>query len=131
MESLALIFAAMTVTFELPPGLNSAVCFVESSHVTSVVHTNDGGSDSIGVCQIKLATARLLGFKGSAKALRNPHTNIHYASKYLHSQLRRYHGDIYKAVSAYNAGTHRMRESGLACNHKYVTKVFQAWGEEK
>lgn len=109
-------------------GLVSAVCYVESGHRLSVINHDDGGSDSIGVCQMKLTTARLLGYRGSARGLLNPKTNIHYSAKYLRHHMDRY-GDSYKAVSAYNAGSFRLNAKGRPINRRYVAKVFKAWSE--
>lgn len=126
-----LIFATVTQTFGTPPGLLSALCYVESKHRPYAFNENDGGSSSIGICQIKLGTARGLGFKGTAEELSRPKTNIYYAGKYLKTQIKRYGGDIKKAISAYNAGTHRENDLGLTLNRLYVAKVFKAWSEDK
>lgn len=105
--------------------LLSALCFVESSHRVNAVHYDDGGSSSLGYCQIKLKTARWLGYKGSITNLwLNKETNKHWAGTYLRYQLKRYKGDIKKAVSAYNCGR--------ACgNTLYVDKVMKAWKEKR
>lgn len=126
-----LIFATVTQTFNTPPGLLSAVCYVESNHRPHAFNENDGGSSSIGICQIKLTTAQGLGFRGTAEELAKPKTNIYYAGKYLKAQLTRYSGDIKKAISAYNAGTHREDALGITKNRRYVAKVFKAWNEDK
>lgn len=131
MDALALLFLSVSHTFNLPPGLLSAVCFVESSHNVSAMHLNDGDSHSIGVCQIKLSTSRFLGFKGTAKALSNPKTNVFFAGKYLHYQLCRYNGNLYKAVAAYNVGTFKSDKLGLPINRKYVHDVTRAWEDKK
>lgn len=123
MGSLLIAFTLATQTFNLPPGLISAICFTESTHNVSAINPHDGNSKSIGVCQVKLATARLVGYKGSEKKLLDPALNIYYSAKYLKKQLDRYSGDVPKAVSAYNAGTYRESNQG------YVKKVFTAWAE--
>lgn len=123
MESLIIAFTLVTQTFNLPPGLMSAVCFAESTHRPSAVNVHDGGSKSLGLCQLKLATARLVGFTGTEKDLLDPGLNIYYSGKYLKRQLSRYGGDIPKAVSAYNAGTYR------PSNKDYVKRVFDHWVE--
>lgn len=127
--NVAILFLAATQTFNLPPGLQSAVCYVESHHDPRAMHIDDGGSASIGICEVKLSTARLLGFKGSETELKAPKTNIYYSASYLSYQLRRYHGDVHKAVAAYNAGTWRMStiNAHMAINEKYVQKVLSAW----
>ncbi len=133
MEPTTLLIAFMSATqaFDLPPGLRESICWVESRHKVTAVHFNDGGSDSLGVCQIKLPTASLLGFKGTKAELQVSTTNIYYAGKYLRKNLDRYDGDIRKAVAAYNAGKCRLNENGLIMNRKYVHKVFNAWTEKK
>lgn len=126
---LMLAFTVATQTFALPQGLVSAVCFTESRHNVKAIHFNDGGEDSLGLCQVHLGTARDLGFKGTRKELSDPRTNIYYSAKYLNHQLSRYNGSIYKAVAAYNAGTYRLNDSGQVKNKQYVRKVFTAWAE--
>lgn len=102
---------------------------MESGHVVSSIHIDDGGSDSLGVCQIKVATANTLGFSGSKRDLINPRHNIFYAGKYLRRQLNRYGGDVSKAVAAYNSGTYRPRSDGKPKNFKYVNRVLLAQEE--
>lgn len=100
---------------------------MESHHDTKAYSLNDGGSTSYGICQIKLGTARLLGFKGPASSLQDPKVNTLLAAKYLRRNLDRYNGNVYKAISAYNAGSHRLNEKGETKNRKYVAKVYEAW----
>ena len=128
--NLALLFIAATHTFVLPPGLLSALCYVESNHQIHVLHKDDGNSNSLGVCQIKLPTAQMLGFKGSEADLMKPQVNIRYAAKYLARQLDRYDSDPRKAVAAYNTGTYK-EVNGSPINQVYVGKVFTAWLKKK
>lgn len=125
------MLASATVQFELPRGLLVAVCYVESHHKTNAVHKDDGNSPSIGLCQVKLSTARMLGYKGSEKGLINPATNVHFAAKYLAYQFFRYKGDIVKAIASYNSGTYKEVAPGLPINQPYVNKVFKAWPKNK
>ena len=127
--TLLLLFSTMTQHFDLPKGLLSALCFVESSHDIKAIHIDDGEHNSVGVCQVQLPTAKTMGFKGTEVQLQNPKTNIFYAAKYLHMQLNRYDGDIVKAISAYNSGTYRLTRNGKLINQHYVDKVFNAWEE--
>ncbi len=124
MNTLAAIFIATSAQFHLPPGLLSSLCFVESNHKTEAVHINDGKTNSYGVCQIKLETAKWLGFKGTATELMKPKVNIYYAGKYLARNLKRYHGNVNKAVTAYNKGH---ADSDKIVLSKYTTKVFKQW----
>jgi soluble lytic murein transglycosylase-like protein len=122
MTPLVTLFTAFSLQYGLPPGLLSSLCYVESKHKVSAMHHDDGGENSIGVCQIKLSTAKDLGFKGTEKDLMNPKRNIHYAAKYLSKQVKRYNGSIEKAVIAYNIG-----HAGTLTSTKYQVKVFTKW----
>lgn len=125
--ALIVLFATVSQTFNLPSGLLPALCFVESNHDVEAINVSDGGSDSLGVCQIKVATAHCLGFKGTATQLSAPSTNVYFAGKYLRWQLDRYGGNLYKAVGAYNSGTYKPGKSGKAKNHRYISKVMREW----
>jgi soluble lytic murein transglycosylase-like protein len=120
--TLALLFKVSTSSFGLPPYLLDSLCFVESGYNIQAVHHDDGNSDSLGVCQIKAATARWLGFQGKDRDLMDPRINIHYAAKYLAYQMDRYDGDVIKAVVAYNMGSARRFTST-----KYSDKVILRW----
>ena len=122
-----LLFIAASQTFNLPPGLLDAICYVESGHKADAMHVDDGGSHSIGICQIKLSTARQMGFKGTEEALRNPRTNIYYAASYLHNRLVRYDGDVVNSVAAYNAGSVKLTDKKVPINVNYVRKVLRIW----
>lgn len=116
------LFTTATIQFNLPQGLLASLCFVESRHDVAAIHEDDGDSNSIGVCQIKLKTAQWFGFRGSERELMRPATNIYYAAAYLSYQQRRYKGDITKAVIAYNVGNAK----GLT-QTEYSAKVLGQW----
>jgi soluble lytic murein transglycosylase-like protein len=63
-----------------------------------------GRGGAIGLMQIKLATARSLGYTGDAAGLRDPDTNLTYAVKYLAGAYRVANGDHARAVHYYAAG---------------------------
>lgn len=127
MEAIISIFLHVSVALSLPPDLLKSICYVESKHKTGAIHYNDGTGHSMGICQIKYQTAKTLGYKGPQYRLMEPKTNIYWAGKYLAKQLKRYDGDIAKAVAAYNAGTYRENPNGATLNRKYVAKVFNVW----
>jgi len=54
--------------------------------------------------QIKLATARGLGYTGTAEGLRDPDTNLAYAVKYLAGAYRAAGGDHDRTVRYYAGG---------------------------
>jgi soluble lytic murein transglycosylase-like protein len=63
-----------------------------------------GRGGTIGLMQIKLATARSLGYTGDAAGLRDPNTNLTYAVKYLAGAYRAANGDHNRAVAYYAGG---------------------------
>jgi soluble lytic murein transglycosylase-like protein len=63
-----------------------------------------GRGGTIGMMQIKLATARGLGYTGTAEGLRDPDTNLTYAVKYLAGAYRAANGDQNRAVAYYAGG---------------------------
>lgn len=108
--------------FGLPQGLLTSLCYVESGHKVEAIHHDDGNGDSLGLCQIKIQTARFMGFRGTRKQLMDPVVNMHYAAKYLAHQVERYHGDLTSAVIAYNIGSSRHLKVT-----SYSRKVFAQW----
>src|SRR5258708_14348650 len=63
-----------------------------------------GRGGTIGLMQIKLATARGLGYTGDAVGLRDPNTNLTYAVKYLAGAYRAANGDHRRAMAYYASG---------------------------
>lgn len=121
---MALLFVLFSNQYGLPPELLSSLCFVESRHKISAIHHDDGGSESLGLCQIKLNTAKSLGFRGTPNQLMEPKYNIKYAAKYLSHQIKRY-DSVKKGVIAYNRGNAKNLTSS-----RYQVKVFKEWRSE-
>jgi len=61
---------------------------------------------NIGLMQIRHATARGIGYSGSASGLLDPETNLTYAVKYLAGAYRAAGGNAGRAVSFYASGYH-------------------------
>lgn len=99
-----LLFSQISVLQGIPEGLLESICYKESNLNVKAINLFDGKTHSYGVCQVKLETAKFMGFKGDGKALQDPETNITYAAKYLKYQHRRY-GSWIKAIGAYNRGS--------------------------
>ena len=57
-----------------------------------------------GMMQIRLGTARGLGYTGTAQGLLDPETNLTYAVKYLAGAYKAAHGNQDQAVRYYAAG---------------------------
>ena len=84
----------------LPEVLVHRVIVRESGYRPALV----GRGGTIGLMQIKLATARSLGYTGDAAGLRDPNTNLTYAVKYLAGAYRAANGDHNRAVGYYTTG---------------------------
>jgi soluble lytic murein transglycosylase-like protein len=84
----------------VPEALVHRVIVRESRYQPGLV----GRGGTIGLMQIKLATARGLGYTGSAEGLRDPDTNLTYAVKYLAGAYRAANGDHARAVHYYASG---------------------------
>jgi soluble lytic murein transglycosylase-like protein len=63
-----------------------------------------GRAGEIGLMQIKLRTARGVGYKGSAKGLYDPDTNLRYGMKYLGKAQKLAGGDLCRTIMKYNGG---------------------------
>jgi soluble lytic murein transglycosylase-like protein len=63
-----------------------------------------GRGGTIGLMQVKLATARSLGYTGDAEGLRDPNTNLTYGVKYLAGAYRAANGDHNRAMHLYASG---------------------------
>ena len=83
----------------VPPDLVHRVIVRESKYNPRAV-----SKGNYGMMQIKLATARGLGYTGTAQGLLDPDTNLTYAVKYLAGAYRAAGGDHNRAVSYYAGG---------------------------
>src|SRR6201986_2677159 len=84
----------------VPEALVHRVIVRESRYQPGLV----GRGGAIGLMQIKLSTARSLGYTGPAEGLRDPETNLTYAVKYLAGAYRAANGDHNRAVAYYAGG---------------------------
>jgi soluble lytic murein transglycosylase-like protein len=84
----------------VPEALVHRVIVHESRYQPQLV----GRGGTIGLMQIKLATARGLGYTGDAAGLRDPNTNLTFAVKYLAGAYRAANGDHSRAMHYYASG---------------------------
>jgi soluble lytic murein transglycosylase-like protein len=84
----------------VPEALVHRVIVHESRYQPELV----GRGGTIGLMQIKLATARSLGYSGDALGLRDPNTNLAYGVKYLAGAYRAANGDHNRAMAYYASG---------------------------
>ncbi len=84
----------------VPEALVHRVIMRESRYQPGLV----GHGGTIGLMQIKLATARGLGYTGDAAGLRDPNTNLTYAVKYLAGAYHAANGDHARAIRYFAGG---------------------------
>ncbi|WP_236042489.1 lytic transglycosylase domain-containing protein [Roseibium aggregatum] len=82
-----------------------------------------GRAGEVGLMQIKPATARGIGYRGSTKALYDPATNLEWGMKYLAGAHKRANGDLCGTILRYNAGHYAKRMNPVS--RRYCTKVKQ------
>jgi hypothetical protein len=102
-----------SLAFGLPPALVDAVMAVESGYNSGVI----GRDGEVGLMQVMLPTARMLGFTGSPAELAIPEVNVHYGAKYLAGAWRRAGGDLCTAAMKYRAGHGETRFSFLSVEY--------------
>lgn len=85
---------------------------VPASLVERVIKRESGGNPravsagNYGLMQIRLGTARAMGFSGSAAELLDPQVNMTYAVRYLAGAYRAANGNENRAVALYASGYH-------------------------
>src|SRR5664279_2223891 len=93
----------------VPESLVHRIIVRESRYRADLV----GRGGTIGLMQIKLATARGLGYTGDAAGLRDPDTNLSYGVKYLAGAYRA--GEIFDAITEIGIGIAQSRSvAGIA-----------------
>jgi soluble lytic murein transglycosylase-like protein len=85
---------------DVPYDLVHRVIMRESKYDASLM----GRGGAIGLMQIKLPTARGVGYSGTAEGLRDANTNLLYGIKYLAGAYRAAHGDHNRTVRYYAGG---------------------------
>ncbi len=103
----------------VPLSLAHAVVRVESNYNPGM----RGSAGEIGLMQVKLQTARGMGYRGSAKGLYDPAINIRYGMKYLGQAREIAGGDLCGTILRYNAGHGATRMSSGPL--RYCGKVKQ------
>jgi len=104
-------------TYGVPVDLAHAVVRVESNFNPRA----RGSAGEIGLMQIKPATARMMGYRGSAKGLFDPETNIKFGMKYLAMAHDLGGGTTCGTILKYNAGHGATRMNPVS--KRYCGKV--------
>ncbi|MBZ9858089.1 lytic transglycosylase domain-containing protein [Mesorhizobium sp. CA12] len=116
------IIARYAASYGVPVSLASAVIKIESNYRPNLV----GSAGEIGLMQIKPATARMMGYTGSAKGLFDPDTNIKYGMKYLAMAQGLGGGTTCGTILKYNAGHGATRMNPISAAYCSKVKVQMA-----
>jgi soluble lytic murein transglycosylase-like protein len=100
-----------------PRALLEAVIHVESRGNAKAVGTHG----EIGLGQLRLQTARGMGFRGSRAELFKPSVNRHYTERYLDMALKRARGNLCHAATLYNRGL-----GARPVKSEYCSRVLRA-----
>jgi soluble lytic murein transglycosylase-like protein len=100
----------------VPFALANAVVMLESRY-----NARASNRGNFGLMQIRLGTARSLGYTGNATGLLNPETNARFGMKYLAQAYRLAGGDTCRTIMKYQSGHGATRMS--AANRSYCAKA--------
>ncbi|CAD7023709.1 lytic transglycosylase [Pseudorhizobium endolithicum] len=103
--------------YGVPVDLAHAVVKIESNFDPKA----RGSAGEVGLMQIKPATARMMGYKGSVKNLYDPETNIQFGMKYLAAAHELGGGKTCGTILKYNAGHGAKRMNPIS--KRYCGKV--------
>jgi soluble lytic murein transglycosylase-like protein len=106
---------SMAPSYGVPTWFALKIAKVESGYNPNA----RGSHGELGVFQMKCATARGIGYRGSCSGLLNAHTGVQYGLKHLSLAIRSSHGNLKLAASKHNGGLGRKRMVP-----RYVAMVF-------
>ena len=116
----------------------SARSRIDADFIASVIRAESGNNPRAvspkgarGLMQLMPQTASTLGVKDSF----DPTENVDGGVRYLRELLMQYNGDAAKALAAYNAGPHRVRQYGgvppYRETHVYVARIINDYNRKK
>jgi soluble lytic murein transglycosylase-like protein len=111
------IIAQYASAYGVPVSLAHAVVAIESNYIAS----KRGHAGEIGLMQVKLQTARGMGYRGTARGLYNPSTNIRYGMAYLGGAHKLGGRTVCGTILKYNAGHFAKRMNPISA--AYCSKV--------
>lgn len=97
----------------VPLSIAQAVVQVESNFNPRA----HGSAGEVGLMQIKPATARGMGYRGSTRALYDPATNLEWGMRYLAGAHKRAGGDLCGTILRYNAGHYAKRMNPVSARY--------------
>jgi hypothetical protein len=107
----------------LPASLVERVIRRESGGNPRAVHAGN-----YGLMQIRLSTARAMGYTGSAAGLLDPQTNMTYALRYLAGAYRAAGGNESRAVALYSRGYYNQAKAQGFSPYAWGTASAPGWG---
>jgi soluble lytic murein transglycosylase-like protein len=105
-----------------------------ASLVERVIHRESGGNPravhagNYGLMQIRLGTARAMGYTGSAAGLLDPQTNMTYALRYLAGAYRAAGGNESRAIALYSRGYYYQAKAQGFSPYACATNSAPGWG---
>jgi soluble lytic murein transglycosylase-like protein len=110
---IVLLVENIAVAHGVPLELAHAVVRVESNYNPTL--TGRGGT--LGLMQIKYATARGIGYTGTAKALMDPAVNLEWGMRYLAGARKLAKGNVCGTILRYQAGHRAVRMTHAAAQY--------------
>jgi soluble lytic murein transglycosylase-like protein len=121
-------YNSKALKYDIPPLLFRSLCGVESEDRPEV--EGDDGM-SLGLCQIKLESARLVGFTGTRNQLKQVDINTEYSARYLSRICHDTFGNWVQAITCYNGGpgfvSPHMTRILQYSKSSYTVKVYYRW----
>jgi len=106
----------------IPADLVHAVVRTESNYNARA----RGSVGEIGLMQLRLSTARSLGYSGSASGLYDPRINLEYGTKYLGIAHKLSAGSTCGTILKYNAGHGAKRMNPISARYCQKVKAYMA-----
>jgi soluble lytic murein transglycosylase len=119
------IIAKKADKYSLDPALINAVIRTESAYDTHAI----SHKGAMGLMQLMPGTARELGVNNPF----NPEENIDGGVRYLKKLIKKYDGDVTRALAAYNAGPRRAESSRKLPKEtrNYIKKIYSIYNGER
>jgi soluble lytic murein transglycosylase-like protein len=115
--------ASQASTAGLPASLVARVIRRESGGNPRAVHAGN-----YGLMQIRLGTARAMGYTGSAAGLLDPQTNMTYALRYLAGAYRAAGGNESRAIALYSRGYYNQAKAQGFSPYASSAPSSAGWG---
>ena len=109
-------YASLIATHARANGIPVELAHAVVRHESGYNPRATGKAGEIGLMQIKLATARGIGYRGTRQGLYDPDTNIRWGMKYLGQARRLARGSECGTLSRYNGGLGTKRTIRGYCN---------------